>query len=35
MLPGIIAHESAMRDGESLPVPDFGEPPADWDMLIK
>ncbi|MGI5878213.1 MAG: Gfo/Idh/MocA family protein [Christensenellales bacterium] len=35
MLPGIIAHESAMRDGESLPVPDFGDPPADWDMLIK
>ncbi|OPZ08510.1 MAG: 4-carboxy-2-hydroxymuconate-6-semialdehyde dehydrogenase [candidate division BRC1 bacterium ADurb.BinA364] len=25
--PGIVAHESALRDGESLPVPDFGDPP--------
>ncbi len=27
-LPGIIAHESAKRDGERLPIPDFGDPPA-------
>jgi predicted dehydrogenase len=33
MLPGIIAHESAMRDGEVLDVPDFGDPPADWTVL--
>lgn len=26
-LPGIVAHESAGRDGERLPVPDFGNPP--------
>jgi hypothetical protein len=26
-LPGIVAHESAGRGGERLPVPDFGEPP--------
>lgn len=26
-VPGMIAHESAMRDGESLAVPDFGDPP--------
>jgi predicted dehydrogenase len=26
-LPGIIAHQSAQRDGERLPIPDFGEPP--------
>ncbi len=26
--PGIVAHESAMRDGESLAVPDFGDAPA-------
>lgn len=26
--PGIVAHESALRDGESLAVPDFGDPPA-------
>ena len=25
--PGIVAHESALRDGETLPVPDFGDPP--------
>lgn len=25
--PGIVAHESAKRDGELLPVPDFGAPP--------
>ena len=33
MLPGIIAHQSAMRNGESMAIPDFGDPPADWDML--
>jgi len=27
--PGIIAHGSAKRDGERLPIPDFGLPPAD------
>jgi len=26
--PGIVAHESALREGESLVVPDFGSPPA-------
>jgi predicted dehydrogenase len=26
-LPGLIAHESAIRGGELLPVPDFGDPP--------
>ncbi|MGN6672744.1 MAG: Gfo/Idh/MocA family protein [Thermomicrobiales bacterium] len=26
--PGIVAHESARRGGELLPVPDFGEPPT-------
>ncbi len=25
--PGIVAHESAMRDGESLAIPDFGDAP--------
>jgi len=28
MLPGIIAHESAVRGGELMEVPDFGDPPA-------
>jgi predicted dehydrogenase len=27
-LPGIVAHESARRDGERLRIDDFGEPPA-------
>lgn len=26
-LPGLIAHQSAARGGELLPVPDFGDPP--------
>ena len=28
LVPGLIAHESAQRNGEQLPVPDFGDPPA-------
>lgn len=27
MVPGLLAHESAVRGGEILAVPDFGEPP--------
>jgi predicted dehydrogenase len=27
-VPGMIAHESAWRGGESMPIPDFGDPPA-------
>jgi predicted dehydrogenase len=27
-IPGIVAHESAMRGGELLEVPDFGDPPT-------
>jgi hypothetical protein len=23
-----VAHESALRGGERLPIPDFGDPPA-------
>lgn len=26
--PGIVAHESAQREGEVLPIPDFGAPPG-------
>jgi predicted dehydrogenase len=26
-IPGLIAHQSAIRGGESLPVPDLGDPP--------
>lgn len=27
-LPGVVAHESALRGGERLPVPDFGDAPG-------
>jgi hypothetical protein len=32
--PGIVAHESSLRDGEMMPVPDFGTPPEDASMLV-
>jgi hypothetical protein len=32
--PGIIAHESALRDGESMRIPDLGRPPADAQYLL-
>jgi predicted dehydrogenase len=32
-IPGLIAHESAMRHGELMSVPDFGDAPADWELL--
>jgi predicted dehydrogenase len=31
--PGLIAHQSALKGGELLAVPDFGEAPADWPAL--
>lgn len=31
--PGIIAHESALRGGEMLAIPDFGGPSAGWSKL--
>ena len=31
--PGIVAHESAKRDGEFLPIPDYGLPPKDAALL--
>ncbi len=31
--PGIVAHESAKRGGELLPIPDYGLPPAGWSWL--
>lgn len=33
MIPGLIAHESALRGGELMDIPDFGEAPADWERL--
>ncbi len=32
-VPGLVAHQSALRDGERLPVPDLGNPPAHWQHL--
>lgn len=28
MAPGVVAHKSALRDGELLEIPDWGDPPA-------
>lgn len=33
MIPGLIAHESALRGGELLDVPDLGDAPVDWEKL--
>ena len=33
MIPGLIAHESALRDGMPMDVPDFGDSPEDWEKL--
>ena len=32
-IPGLIAQESALQGGVLLPVPDLGDPPADWEVL--
>jgi predicted dehydrogenase len=29
-VPGIVAHESSVKGGKLLPIPDFGDPPAGW-----
>jgi hypothetical protein len=31
--PGLIAHQSALKNGEMMAIPDFGEPPAHWIRL--
>ncbi|MCC2684821.1 MAG: oxidoreductase domain protein [Paenibacillaceae bacterium] len=33
VIPGLIAHDSCLRGGERLDIPDFGRPPAGWDVL--
>ena len=33
MLPGLIAHESALRDGMLMDVPDFGDAPESFERL--
>ena len=32
-IPGLLAHQSALRGGEPIDVPDLGDPPADWEVL--
>ena len=32
-VPGLIAHKSALAGGQPMEVIDFGEPPADWEVL--
>jgi Predicted dehydrogenases and related proteins len=32
-IPGLIAHQSALREGELMEIPDLGDPPADWPLL--
>jgi hypothetical protein len=31
--PGIVAHQSAIKGGELLKIPDFGKPPADAELM--
>lgn len=33
MIPGLIAHESALQGGVLLDIPDFGDAPANWEKL--
>jgi predicted dehydrogenase len=33
MVPGLMAHESSLRNGEMLEIPNFGEPPSNWSLL--
>lgn len=33
MIPGIIAHESALKNGELMDIPDFGSAPSDWEKI--
>ena len=33
MIPGLVAHESALQGGVLMDIPDFGDAPADWEKL--
>ena len=33
LVPGLVAHESAMQGGKLLDIPDFGDAPSDWEKL--
>ena len=32
-IPGLIAHESALRGGIPMDVVDLGDPPSDWEVI--
>lgn len=32
-IPGLVAHQSALRGGVLMDVPDLGNPPEDWEVL--
>ncbi|GLX67013.1 Gfo/Idh/MocA family protein [Paenibacillus glycanilyticus] len=33
IMPGLIAHESSLNNGEMMEVTDFGKPPENWELL--
>lgn len=33
MIPGLIAHQSALKGGELLDIPDFGSAPDNWEKI--
>lgn len=33
MIPGLIAHQSALKNGELLDIPDCGSAPKDWEKI--
>ena len=32
-IPGLLAHQSALKGGVTIDVPDLGNPPEDWEVL--
>ena len=32
-IPGLVAHQSALKGGVPMDVPDLGNPPEDWEVL--
>jgi predicted dehydrogenase len=32
-IPGLVAHQSALKGGEAIAIKDLGDPPADWELL--
>ena len=33
VLPGLVAHQSALHDGETMQIPQIEKPPANWQLL--